>query len=564
MTSVLRYQKFGFWLIALLLSEGYCGASEDLPDSFNEKTQETVTMGILDNQITIVRQLNKLNFGLGRNDGINFYFKKSLSKIFFQDRTIEARVTAIEFEDMTISLDLFHPVLGDGSLQFVFDQDLISRVTDEDLLKILHTSLGDENNLYVFADPDSKIYHLYTGLHNSDKSQFVRMTEEEARQQGFRECAFCFKKVLYLPDMAVEMEIAREWSELLHDYEPLVDGSARQSHMSNLGQRILRNWPFPLLGYDYAFHLIESKTMNAIAIPTGKIVVSTALLEALENEEELEALLLLAIAHIEMRHSLRQHQLKLQDSKDSDAMKDLMKAAGSVAAMVPGGSLIGALGSFPFKASAGRHTSVLGFDEDFDKEANALAALYFDLNHESRENLRTLIQKMQFAQLAENLRPELGGGQTAFNFNDRIKRVENTKFLYFSDENSFVFEKKNRLPVQMDLIYQSINENESKLFLYINDRSLLPDFSKANGDGTISILVQDKNGTQKFKLLEKFTTKDLWGARLTFQASGKNKQRFIRDTESIRLELTIPGKIGDRREEQICEKLKFDKGKLEF
>ena len=77
----------------------------------------------------------------------------------------------------------------------------------------------------------------------------------------------------------------------------------------------------------------------------------------------------------------------------------------------------------------------------------------------------------------------------------------------------------------------------------------MPDFSKANGDGTISILVQDKNGTQEFKLLEKFTTKDLWGARLTFKASGNNKQRFIRDTERIRLELTIPGKTGDRREE---------------
>ena len=108
MTSVWRYQKFGFWLIALLLSAGYCGASEDLPDSFNKKTQKTITKGILDHQITIVRQLNKLNFGLGRNDGIHFYFKKSLSKIFFQDRTIEARVTAIEFEDMTISLNLFY------------------------------------------------------------------------------------------------------------------------------------------------------------------------------------------------------------------------------------------------------------------------------------------------------------------------------------------------------------------------------------------------------------------------------------------------------------------------
>jgi hypothetical protein len=564
MTSVWRYQKFGFWLMALLLIAGYCGASEDLPDSFNEKTQKTITKGVLDNQITIVPQLNKLNFGLGRYDGVNFYFKKSLSKIFFQDRSLEARVTAVEFDDLKVSLNLFHPVLGDGNLQFVFDHDLISRITDEDLQKILLTSIGDENNLYVFADPKSKIFHLYTCLHTKDESKLIRMTIEEARRQGFRECAFCFKKVLYLPDLAVEMEIEREWSELLHDYEPLMDGSAGQANMSNLGQRILRNWPFTLLGYDYSFHLIESSKMNAIAIPTGKIVVSTALLEALENEEEREALLLLAIAHIEMRHSLRQYQMKLHASKNSDAMKNLVKAAGSVAGMFPGGSLIGTLGSLPFKASPGRHTSVAGFDEDFDKEADALAALYFDLYHENRDNLSSLIQKMQLAQMTERLHPELGNGQKELNFNDRIKRVENTKFLYFPDQNSFVFKKKNQLPVQLDLIYQSIIENESRLILYINDRSLFPDFSKFNDGKTVSILVQDKNGAQEFNLLKKYTTQDLWGVRLIFKSSGKNKQRFIRDTERVRLELTTPEKTGDRRQEQIVEHLMFVKGKLEY
>ena len=564
MTSVWRYQKFGFWLMALLLIAGYCGASEDLPDSFNEKTQKTITKGVLDNQITIVPQLNKLNFGLGRYDGINFYFKKSLSKIFFQDRSLEARVTAVEFDDLKVSLNLFHPVLGDGNLQFVFDHDLISRITDEDLRKILLTSIGDENNLYVFADPESKIFHLYTCLHTKDEGKLMRMTIEEARRQGFRECAFCFKKVLYLPDLAVEMEIEREWSELLHDYEPLMDGSARQANLSNLGQRILRNWPFTLLGYDYSFHLIKSSKMNAIAIPTGKIVVSTALLEALENEEEREALLLLAIAHIEMRHSLRQYQMKLHASKNSDAMKNLVKAAGSVAGMFPGGSLIGTLGSLPFKASPGRHTSVAGFDEDFDKEADALAALYFDLYHENRDNLSSLIQKMQLAQLTKLLHPELGDEQKEFYFNDRIKRVENTKFLYFPDQNSFVFKKKNQLPVQLDLIYQSIIENESRLILYINDRSLFPDFSKFNDGKTVSISVQDKNGAQEFNLLKKYTTQDLWGVRLIFKSSGKNKQRFVRDTERVRLELATPRKTGDRREEQIVEHLLFVKGQLGY
>jgi len=564
MTTTQRYRLFGLCLIALVMSVNTSGAYNDIHVPLDDESQEIITRGVLNKQITIVPQLNKLNFGLGKYDGVSFYFKKSLSKIFFQDQTIEATIIGIEFEDMKIALDLFHPVFGGGTLQFVFDQDLLSRVTNENLLRILLTSLGDENNLYVFADSESKIFHLYSYLHAKDEGKLIRMTLEEARRQGFRECAFCFKKMLYLPDLAVEMEIEREWSEHLHDYEPLMEGSARQADLNNLGKRILRNWPVALLGYDYSFQLIKSSKMNAIAIPTGKIVVSTTLLEALENEEEREALLALAIAHIEMRHSLRLYQLQQSASQKSDAMKSLVKAAGSVAGMFPGGSLIGTLGALPFNTSVGAQRSVSGFDEDFDRQADAMAALYFDLYHESRENLSALIQKMQLAQMTEHLHPELGDGQRELYFNDRIKRVENTKFLYFPDENSFLFKKKNQLPVQLDLIYQSILENESKLVLNINDRSLLSDFSKFSGGKTISILVQDKNGTRKFNLLEKFTTEDLWGVSLTFGASGKKNGHFIRDAKSIKLELTRPGKAGDRREEPIVEQFMFVRGKLEY
>ena len=563
MTTTQRYRLFGLCLIALVMSVNTSGAYNDIHVPLDDESQEIITRGVLNKQITIVPQLNKLNFGLGKYDGVSFYFKKSLSKIFFQDQTIEATIIGIEFEDMKIALDLFHPVFGGGTLQFVFDQDLLSRVTNENLLRILLTSLGDENNLYVFADSESKIFHLYSYLHAKDEGKLIRMTLEEARRQGFRECAFCFKKMLYLPDLAVEMEIEREWSEHLHDYEPLMEGSARQADLNNLGKRILRNWPVALLGYDYSFQLIKSSKMNAIAIPTGKIVVSTTLLEALENEEEREALLVLAIAHIEMRHSLRLYQLQLSASQNSDAMKSLMKAAGSVAGLFPGGSLIGTLGSFSFNTSVGAPKSLSGFDEDFDTQADAMAALYFDLYHESRENLSALIQKMQLTQMTEHLHPELGDGQKELYFNDRIKRVENTKFLYLPDENSFLFKKKNQLPVQLDLIYQSILENESKLVLNINDRSLLSDFSKFSGGKTISILVQDKNGTRKFNLLEKFTTEDLWGASLTFGASGKKNGHFIRDAKSIKLELSRPGKAGDRREEPIVEQFMFVRGKLE-
>ena len=551
-------------MTALFLFSNDSSADTNIRNSLSDNSQEAIAKGVLRQQIPIVPQLNKLNFGLGRYAGINFYYKKSLSKIFFQDRTIEVKITDIDFDDMKISLKLFHSVLGAGDIQFVFDEDLLSRASDKDLQKILLTTIGDENSKYVFADPPTGIFHLYTCLHTKDADKLIRLTKEEARRRGYRECPFCFNNILYLPDLAIEMRIEREWSERLRDYEPLMDGSPRQLYLSNLGKRVLRNWPFKLLGYDYAFQLIKSRRMNAIAIPTGKIVVSTALLESLEDEKEVEALLVIAIAHVEKRHSLKQYWTRLAVGKKSDTVRSLFKAAGSAASMFPGGSLIGTIGMLPFNGSEGKQSSFLAFENDYNKEADEIAALYFDLNYGNRDSLSALISKMQLAELALHLHPEFGDEGIEFDFNVRIKRVENTKFLYSPEGNSFVYRKKNRPPVQLDVLYQSVFGEENNVLVYLSDKSLLPDFNSANNRKTISLVIRDGNGKYEFKLLKKFTTEDLWGAQLTFKATGKKNRRFIHKIENVRLHLNDMPTANDRRGEQFWEYYTFVEGKLNY
>ena len=232
--------------------------------------------------------------------------------------------------------------------------------------------------------------------------------------------------------------------------------------------------------------------------------------------------------------------------------------------MFPGGSLLGTLGSLSFRSSDDNQQSLSGFDEDFDRQADELAALYFDLYHENRDNLRTLIQKMQLADLTRQLHPELGNQSKQFNFNRRIKRVENIEFLKFADDTSFVFKPKNKPPVQLDLLYQSILDSENRLVVHISDRKIISDYYKEDKDINISILVQGPNGTQKFNLLKKFTTEDLWGAQLVFMAYADRNQGFTRDIQGVRLELTGSGDSGDKRQELFVEQLTFEKGKLVY
>jgi predicted Zn-dependent protease len=58
-------------------------------------------------------------------------------------------------------------------------------------------------------------------------------------------------------------------------------------------------------GYDFQFHVMEAKELNAFAIPGGHIVVYTGLLEAVERPEELAGVLAHEMAHVIRRHSLR-------------------------------------------------------------------------------------------------------------------------------------------------------------------------------------------------------------------------------------------------------------------
>jgi predicted Zn-dependent protease len=59
------------------------------------------------------------------------------------------------------------------------------------------------------------------------------------------------------------------------------------------------------VGYPVSITVVESKEMNAFAIPGGHIVVYDAILDQMKTPEELAALLGHEASHIALRHSLR-------------------------------------------------------------------------------------------------------------------------------------------------------------------------------------------------------------------------------------------------------------------
>ena len=68
---------------------------------------------------------------------------------------------------------------------------------------------------------------------------------------------------------------------------------------------MLAGWPVPQKGYRYRFQVVDSDDVNAMAVPTGYVFMTRGLLESLETENEIAAVLAHKIAHVESRHSYR-------------------------------------------------------------------------------------------------------------------------------------------------------------------------------------------------------------------------------------------------------------------
>ena len=81
-------------------------------------------------------------------------------------------------------------------------------------------------------------------------------------------------------------------------YSPLVD-TELQEYLEGVGERVLDSWPVPLKGYRYRFQVVDSDDVNAFAVPTGYIFMTRGLLQSLESDNEVAAILAHEITHVE-------------------------------------------------------------------------------------------------------------------------------------------------------------------------------------------------------------------------------------------------------------------------
>ncbi len=128
---------------------------------------------------------------------------------------------------------------------------------------------------------------------------------------GFLTCQFQFatpnpvtgrSEIAFITE-SEEIEIGEELFETLIEESGgrYLDSPELSSYVSDVGQKLAKLSDRPDLPYEFV--IVNDDTLNAWALPGGKIAINTGLLKLLDNEAELAAILGHEITHAAARHS---------------------------------------------------------------------------------------------------------------------------------------------------------------------------------------------------------------------------------------------------------------------
>jgi predicted Zn-dependent protease len=110
---------------------------------------------------------------------------------------------------------------------------------------------------------------------------------------------------------AEEMKIGADLARGVSDMGPEDADAVR--YVTGVAQPLLVHLRRP--GIRYQFHVIDSPQINAFALPGGQIFVMRGLLEFVESEAELAAVLGHEISHVDLRHAIERYQYEAKLTK---------------------------------------------------------------------------------------------------------------------------------------------------------------------------------------------------------------------------------------------------------
>lgn len=105
-------------------------------------------------------------------------------------------------------------------------------------------------------------------------------------------------------DPQAEFELGRKVTAELFSRYPPVQFEADNQYLNTLGSYVAQFAQPPLPLHGFHFQLVEAAEPNAFSAPGGFVLITNKMVELLNNEDELAAVLAHEIAHISLRHGV--------------------------------------------------------------------------------------------------------------------------------------------------------------------------------------------------------------------------------------------------------------------
>jgi Zn-dependent protease with chaperone function len=134
---------------------------------------------------------------------------------------------------------------------------------------------------------------------------------------------------MYSPD--VDVKVGKQNADILEKRLPMCNDPKVDAYLTKLGLKLVAAMPVGVQ-YPWEFHCVNSKEINAFALPGGYVFVNRGAIEVSDDEAQLAAVMAHELSHVVMRHGTAQL-----------SKGQLMQGAATVFDGIFGGSTGGAL-----------------------------------------------------------------------------------------------------------------------------------------------------------------------------------------------------------------------------
>lgn len=156
-----------------------------------------------------------------------------------------------------------------------------------------------------------------------------------------------------------EIKVGAQAASQVEKTQPIFQDSIATQYITNLGNKLVAN--STRSDIPYRFRIVDSKEINAFALPGGFVYVNRGLIQASATENELVGVLAHEIGHVTGRHGVNQVE-KAQKASLALGLSKIFLQRMSSGALIYNGAQLATKGAF------------LKFSRDHERDADRLGA----------------------------------------------------------------------------------------------------------------------------------------------------------------------------------------------